>query len=87
MLSAWSRMFSAVNPLNAGCLQKGHALTSACAVNQPCYGGFIWTRSDGLTWLRLDDGQRLDLAPPRAAAGSPAAAGRGESCRRPAWFG
>ena len=34
----------------------GNALISACAVNQPGYGGFIWTRSDGLTWLRLDNG-------------------------------
>ena len=54
-------------------------LFGMCGKRAGC-GGSIWTHSDGLTWLRLDEGSRLDLAPPRAAAGSPAAAReRGES--------
>jgi hypothetical protein len=37
-------------------MRTRNARYSAFAVNQPGYGGFIWTRSDGLTWLRLDNG-------------------------------
>jgi hypothetical protein len=32
-----------------------NVLYSACAVNQPGYGGFIWSRLVGLSWLRLDE--------------------------------
>jgi len=46
------------------------------------YGGFIWVRPVGLTWLRLNDGWRLDLAPPRTAAGSPAAVRERGECVR-----
>ena len=38
-------------------MRADNALISVCTVNQPGYGGFIWTHSDGLTgsaWITAD---------------------------------
>jgi hypothetical protein len=47
-----------VSEYSSSCIdmRADEVLISACAVNQPGYGGFIWTRSVSLTWLRLDNG-------------------------------
>ena len=76
------RIFRRGPPVRYTVIRHTSSRHYACAVNQPGYGGFIWTHSDGLTWLRLITADALTWPRPRAAASSAAAAWeRGESVR------